>query len=144
MKSMKKVGLLVLIAAIGANLAIVRAHAESEARVAVSIPFDFVVGKNVLKAGSYEVEVLQSGTVDLWSADAGRHYIALLVPGSLSNGQSGDPHLVFTRYGSEAFLSKVAMSVDANYELPISGREKELIHGMAPRQREYLTVQSSQ
>lgn len=143
MKSMKKVGLLVLIAAIGANLAIVRAHAESEARVAVNVPFDFVVGKSVLKAGSYEVEVLQSGLMDLWSADAERHHIAMLLPGSASKSQSGDPHLVFTRYGSAAFLSKVAMSVDANYEVPISGKEKELIHGMATGVRDSLTAQSA-
>ena len=143
MKSMKKVALFLLVAAIGANLAIGRAHAEDDTRAAVNVPFDFVVGKTVLKAGSYKVEVQQSGLVDFWSADAREHHIALMIPGSPSKDQKNDdPRLVFTRYGSESFLSKIAMSVDLNFELPVSGREKELIHSMSVGGGDSLVVQS--
>jgi hypothetical protein len=142
MKSMKTVALFLLVAAIGANLASGRAHAEDESRVAVNVPFDFVVGRTVLKAGSYKVEALQSGIVDFWSNDEGRHHMALMLPGSASKAQNGDPHFVFVRYGSEAFLSKIAMSADLNYDAPTSGREQELIHSMSAGGRDSLVIQS--
>ena len=141
MKSMKTVALFLLVAAIGANLAGGRAQAEDDTRVAVNVPFDFVVGKTILKAGSYKVEVLQSGLVDFWSDGEGRHHIALMLPGSASN-QNVDPHFVFTRYGGEAFLSKIAMSADLNLEAPVSGREKELIRSMSAGGRDSLVVES--
>lgn len=142
MKSIKTVALFLLVAAIGVNLAGGRAHAEDDTRVAVNVPFDFVVGKTVLKAGSYKVEVLQSGLVDFWSNDEARHHIALMLPGAASKAQNGDPHFVFTRYGGEAFLSKIAMSADLNLDAPVSGREKELIRSMSAGGRDSLVVES--
>jgi hypothetical protein len=140
MKSMKKVGLLILMAVMGASLAIVRAHAE-DSRVVVDVPFDFVVGNSLLKAGSYKVEVMQSGVLDFWSAEAQQHHYTLIVAGSPFTSQNGDPYLVFTRYGSEAFLNKVAMSVDNSYEVPVSNREKELIGSLAVGERGSMLVQ---
>ena len=142
MKSMKAVALFLLVAAIGVNLGSGRAHAEDDTRVAVNVPFDFVVGKTVMKAGSYKVAVLQSGLVDFWSNDEGRHYIALMLPGSASKAHNGDPHFVFTRYGGEAFLSKIAMSADLNLDAPVSGKEKELIRSMSAGGGNSLVVQS--
>lgn len=142
MKSIKTVALFLLVAAIGVNLAGGRAQAEDDSRTSVNIPFDFVLGTSVMKAGSYKVEVTQSRIVDFWNVDAGQHHVSLMLPGSASKAQNGDCHFVFTRYGSEYFLSKIAMSVDRNFELPVSGREKELIHSMSTGGRDSLVVQS--
>ena len=141
MKSMKKVGLFILMAVIAANLAIVQAKAEGDSRVAINVPFDFAVGNSVLKAGNYKVEVLQSGVLDFWSVDARQHFLTLIVAGAASTGQKSDPYLVFTRYGSESFLSKVVLSVDDNYEVPTSSREKELISGLTAGERGALVIQ---
>jgi hypothetical protein len=142
MKSMKKVGMFALMAVIAVSLATVRAHAEGE-RVAVNVPFDFAVGNNVLKAGSYKVGVLQSGILDFWNVEARQHYFTLMPAGSAVNGGNGEPRLIFTRYGSETFLSKVALSVDSNFAAPRGGREKELLHGMAAGERDSLVIQPS-
>jgi hypothetical protein len=142
MKSMKKVGMLVLMVVIGTSLATVRAHAEGD-RIAVNVPFDFAVGNNVLKAGSYKVQVLQPGILDFWNVEARQHYFSLMPAGSPANGENGEPRLIFTRYGSETFLSKVALSVDSNFAAPRSGREKELLHGIAAGERDSLVIQPS-
>jgi hypothetical protein len=141
MKSMKKVGWFILMAVIGANLAIVQAKAEGDSRVAINVPFDFVAGNSVLKAGNYKVEVLQSGVLDFWSIGAQQHHFTLIVAGAASASQKGDPYFVFTRYGSETFLSKVALSADDNFEVPTSSREKELISGLKAGERGTLVTQ---
>ena len=124
MQSAKKFVLVALVAVLGAMVAIVPAHADSDRRVSVTIPFDFVVGNSTLKAGDYRVEKLQSGVVDFGSA-SGRHHFALVAPGSSDNRKS-DPYLVFTRYGHQVFLSKIALSVDDNYEVLPGNTEKSL------------------
>ncbi|HET9377560.1 MAG TPA: hypothetical protein VFO40_21490, partial [Chthoniobacterales bacterium] len=40
------------------------------------------------------------------------------------------PYLVFHRYGTEAFLTKVVFSPAATYNLPRTAREKEILAGM--------------
>lgn len=142
MNSMKKVGMLALIAVLGMSLTAVRAHAEGD-RIAVNVPFDFAVGNNVLKAGSYKVQVLQSGILDFWNVEARQHYFTLMPAGSPANGENGQPRLIFKRYGSETFLSKVALSVDSIYAAPRSGREMDLLHGTAAGERDSLVIQPS-
>lgn len=142
MKNMKKVALFLLVATIGVNLAIERAHAVDDSQVSVNVPFDFVVGKSVLKAGSYRVGVTQTGVVDFWSPEAQQHHVALMLPASASKHQDVEPHFIFVRYGSEVFLSKVALSVDQNYDAPVTGREKELLRSMPAGDRDSLVIQS--
>src|SRR5258705_12600120 len=87
---------------LGVALTIAPAHAQSGSRVLANIPFEFSVGDITLKAGSYTVEQLQSGILALSSSDAREHQFAMTFPGN-SDKQSQEPHLVFIRYGSEAF-----------------------------------------
>src|SRR6266576_3043863 len=96
---------------LGVALTIVPAHAQSGSRVLANIPFDFSVGNTTLKAGSYTVELLQSGMLAFSSNDGKEHQFALTVPGNSGN-QDQAPHLLFTRYGSEAFLSSSSQHVD--------------------------------
>jgi hypothetical protein len=48
-----------------------------------------------------------------------------------SDKQSQEPHLVFIRYGSEAFLRRVFSGNEECRELPESSRERELIKTQA-------------
>jgi hypothetical protein len=128
MQYLLKPMLLVVITTLGAALTIVPAHAQSGSRVLANIPFEFSVGNTTLKAGNYTIEQLQSGIVAFSSEDEKEHQFALTVPGD-SDRQSQEPHLVFIRYGSEAFLKKIVLSGDENCrELPESSRERQLIN----------------
>lgn len=115
----------------GVALTIVPAHAQSSSHALANIPFDFSVGNTTLKAGSYTVEQLHSGILALSSSDEKEHQFAVTFPGD-SDKQSKEPHLVFIRYGSEAFLKTVFLSGDEDcHELPESIRERELIKNQA-------------
>lgn len=121
--------LLAVLTVVGVALTIEPAHAQSGSRVSANIPFDFSVGNTTLKAGSYKVERLESGILAFSSEDGREHKFALTFPGD-SDRESQEPHLVFSRYGSEAFLKKVVLSSDVDCdELPESSRERKLIKG---------------
>jgi len=131
MQYLLKPMLFAVITVLGVALTIAPAHAQSGSRVLANIPFDFSVGNTTLKAGSYTVEQLQPGIIAFSSEDEKEHQFALSFPGD-SDKQSQEPHLVFIRYGSEAFLKRVFLSGNEDcHELPESSRERELIKNQA-------------
>jgi hypothetical protein len=143
MQSFMKPMLFVVMTVLGVALAIVPAHAQSGSRVSANIPFDFSIGNSRLKAGNYTVAQLQSGILAFSSNDEQEHQFALSVPGDSGN-HSQEPHLVFTRYGNEAFLKKVFLSGDGEYrELLGSSREKELVKNQASGDEFSLLIQPS-
>src|SRR5882762_125365 len=131
MQYVMKPMLFAVITVLGVALTNVPAHAQSGGRVLADIPFDFSVGNTMLKAGSYTVEQLQSGILAFSSNDGKEHQFALTVPGDSGN-LSQEPHLVFMRYGSEAFLKRVFFAGNEDYhELLRNSRERELIKNQA-------------
>lgn len=121
---MQKLGVVVLMTILGAMAAVAPAYADSD-QIAVKIPFDFVVGNNVMKAGEYRIGILPSGVLELRSYGQKAQF-ALPVEGSPVASHRTDSYVVFNRYGNMAFLSKVSLSADGNYDLPRSKAEKEL------------------
>jgi hypothetical protein len=81
--------------------------------LAVTVPFEFVVGKQIFPAGTYEfhsllASVADKGTVDVLvvrSTD-GELYRAI-VTDVVGNAGPSRPRVVFTRSGDRAFLSEV-------------------------------------
>src|SRR4029077_8372230 len=141
MQYLLKPMLFAVITVLGVALAIMPAHAQSGRRVLADIPFDFSIGNTTLKAGSYTVEQLQSGIIVFSSDDGNEHQFALTFPGD-SDKQSQEPHFVFIRYGSEAFLKRVFLSgSDDCYELPESSRERKLIKDQASDAELSLVIQ---
>jgi len=141
MQYLVKPMLLAVLTVFGAALTIVPAHAQSGSRALANIPFEFSVGNTTLKPGSYTVEQLQSGILALSSSDNKEHQFAMTFPGD-SDRQSHEPHLVFIRYGSEAFLKKVVLSSDEDCdELPESSRERDLIKNQASGAELSLLIQ---
>lgn len=124
MQSLKKFALFVLAAVFSAALAIGPAQAQ-DARISVNIPFDFVLGKATLKAGTYRVET-QGTFLSIAGAEGRTSYTLLLAGGNVAS-RNGEPYLVFTRYGTESFLSRVVFSAHDNYDLPRSSKEKEIM-----------------
>ena len=141
MQYLLKTMLFAVITVFGVALTIVPAHAQSGSRALANIPFEFSVGNTTLKAGSYTVEQLESGIIAFSSEDGKEHQFAMTFPGD-SNKQSQEPRLVFIRYGSEAFLKRVFLSGNENYnELPESSRERELIKHQASGDELSLLIQ---
>jgi hypothetical protein len=133
--------LFAVIAVLGVALTIVPAQAQSGSRALADIPFEFSVGNTTLKAGSYTVEQLESGIIAFSSKDGKEHQFALTFP-SDSDKQSTEPHLVFIRYGSEAFLKRVFLFGNEDcHELPESSRERELIKNQASGAELSLLIQ---
>ena len=133
--------LFALITVLGVALTIVPAHAQSGSRASANIPFDFSIGKATLRAGSYTVEQLQSGIITFSSEDEREHQFALTLPGD-SDDEAQKPHLVFIRYGSEAFLKRVFLSGNEDCrELPESSRERDLIKNQASGAELSLLIQ---
>ena len=141
MQFLLKPMLFALMTIVGVTLTIVPAHAESGSRALANIPFDFSVGNTTLKAGRYTVEHLQSGIIAFSSENEKEHQFALSFPGD-SDKQSREPHLVFIRYGSEAFLKRVFLSGNEFYrELLESNRERDLIKNQASGTELSLLIQ---
>src|SRR6266478_4263762 len=143
MQYLLKSMLFAVITVLGVALTIVPPHAQTGSRVLANIPFDFSVGNSTLKAGSYTVEQLQSGFLVFSNNDGKEHQFVLTIPGDSSH-QSQTPRLVFTRYGSEAFLKRVFFAGNEDYhELLRSSRENELIKNQASGDELSLLIQPS-
>jgi hypothetical protein len=141
MQYLVKPMLLAVITVLGVALTIVPAHAQSGSRVFADIPFTFSVGNTTLNAGSYTVELLQSGIIAFSSEDEREHQFALSFQVD-SDKQSQEPHLVFIRYGSEAFLKRIYLSRSEDcHELPTTSRERELIKNQASGAELSLLIQ---
>jgi hypothetical protein len=138
---MKSMLFFMVMTVFGAALAVVPAHAQSSSRVLVNIPFDFSVGNTPLKAGSYTIKELKSGVLALSSNDGQEQQFVLTVRGDSPNPIQ-QPHLVFKRYGTEAFLNKAFLSADDDCnQLPKSSRERNLIRRQASGEELSLLIQ---
>jgi hypothetical protein len=122
MQNLKKYVLLVLMTVFVASLALVPAYAQG---LSANVPFDFVLGKTTMKADNYRIQV-EGGFVAIVGVQGATNY-ALLLPGGDAAIRDGKPYLIFTRYGTESFLSRIVFSADSIYNLPRSVREKEMM-----------------
>jgi len=113
----------VLAAGLAAALTVAPAHAQSG--VSADVPFNFALGKTTLDAGHYRVEKSGASFLTLTGA-SGKTQFTMRLPGGHFSKGDGQPYLVFTRYGEQAFLSKVVFSAKEVYDLPLSSREKEM------------------
>jgi hypothetical protein len=123
MQNLRKYVLFAFMAVLVASFAIAPAHAQS--RLEANVPFDFVLGQTTMKADSYRIAT-QGSFVAFVDAE-GRARYSMYLPGSdAADHHNGAPYLVFTRYGTETFLSRIVFSTSHTYNLPRSGKEKEL------------------
>jgi hypothetical protein len=123
MQNLRKYVLFAFMAVFVASLAIVPAHAQG--RLEANVPFDFVLGQANMKADSYRIE--SQGSIVAFVDAEGRARYSMYLPGSdAADSHNGAPYLVFTRYGTETFLSRIVFSPNQTYDLPRSSKEKEL------------------
>jgi hypothetical protein len=123
MQNLRKYVLFAFSAVFVASLAIAPAHAQS--RLEANVPFDFVLGQTTMKANTYRIA--SDGSFVAFVNAHGRAIYSMYLPGGdAADSHNGAAYLVFTRYGTETFLSKIVFSPDRTYDLPRSSNEKEL------------------
>jgi hypothetical protein len=94
--------------------------------VRAQVPFDFIVGKQVLPAGAYRVFLERSpnsnGFLRIENED--RNTMAVSIASAEGNGSPNDSKLVFANYGDRYFLREVVWpSASITVELPTSKLE---------------------
>ena len=140
MQNFRKYVLFVLVGVFVASFAMVPAHAQSSS-ISASVPFDFAVGTSSLKAGSYRI--VKQGSFLAFSGAGKDTVYTMLHPGSDSGRRDGQPYLVFTRYGTESFLSKIVFSETQSFGVPRSGREKELAAHLSSGEQVALLIEDA-
>jgi hypothetical protein len=127
MQRLKKflfIGLMAVVAI--ASLNIPPAQAQSS-QAAATIPFNFSVGSTQFDAGDYRLHTEGSlGSFLALAKVGGDTKFSMLRPGVNDNPNHG-PYLVFHRYGTESFLTKIVFSPAEAYDLPRTAREKEIL-----------------
>jgi len=93
--------------------------------VEAKIPFAFIVGKQVLPAGTYQVHSIGTNLVEIGTRE--RPAMEKTTTYADSNGLAGVDKLVFNKYGDQYFLREVLCdSATIHLELPSSKLEKQL------------------
>jgi len=103
------------------------ASAQSSA-MRVSIPFEFTVGKTTLPAGQYQVKMSSTGAgfLTIQGLDCAKS-VVVLTNSSYANRTANESQLVFNRYGSHYFLSRIwTEGTDIGCELHRSPAEREI------------------
>ena len=106
-------------------LSAVPGHAQDEAKVKATIPFDFVVGNKELEAGNYVIEsLLANNALQFRSEDGDVQQIAFTVP--IETNRTGNhERLLFNHDGDQYFLSQVWLSGDENGRELIPGAQEK-------------------
>ena len=108
-------------------LLVVSATQAQQVRVKAEIPFDFVVGNQVLPAGEYAV-VPEGNAQALWiRSDQAKESAMTLTIACTNSGPATSSRLVFHSLGGRYFLSEIwAQGYDQGRQLPKSGMEVQL------------------
>lgn len=106
----------------------------AEPYLKANIPFDFEVGKNVMRAGEYRFDVdATSGLIWIEGAESGTRSVI----GSFTAGggpeRSGESKIVFSRYGSAYYLSELWRDDrTVGRKINFSRRESEMARNTSP------------
>ena len=123
--------LIVLFSFAGLGIA---ARAQVRDQVAVTIPFEFVVGGKTLPAGTYKVNrVTDTNRRTLIPHSFENHTSVLVVPSQVEDASSDKAYVSFERVGGQHFLSKIATADDV-FTIPVSRSESMQVaaHNSAP------------
>ena len=113
-----------LIAVWGLAAAVSPLFAQSTGGFKATVPFDFQVGDRTMPAGVYIVEPGTSH-VSIRNA-AGTARAIQLSRSTEGKGLGSQPEMVFTRYGTTAFLARILLGGTAGHQLQKTKLETEL------------------
>lgn len=108
-------------------LAATSAHAQVSDNLKADVPFDFTIKDKTLPAGEYDVRRMSdSGSALMIRSIDGREVMIFLVIAGDAKRDGDVGKLVFNKYGSQYFLTKVQRPGGTAQELPASRRERDL------------------
>jgi hypothetical protein len=110
-------------------------------RLRANVPFEFVAGLSTLPAGEYQLDNgIGPGVVRIWGEDS--HTSSLVVSLTVSDNKiSGQPRLIFHRYGNQYFLSQVWNGYEsAGRMIPATKAERALSETSMSRGPETVVV----
>ena len=113
-----------LVTLIGAS-----AQAQPQTALVADVPFEFSIKNQTLPAGRYQVKVAMLGGAEALTISSDRETKGIyFVNRRTRRGDvSGDPKLVFHRYGDLYFLAQIWQSNDREaFTLPMSRAELEV------------------
>ena len=101
----------------------------ASSRLAVTLPFDFVVGDAVLQAGKYVFEIPASRGDKIVIRSSDRRVNQSVEQESLrASGRNPEDRMTFTRYGDQRFLSQIWIAGDKFVrQIPRCSTEEKLI-----------------
>jgi hypothetical protein len=118
-----------LFALIGLGLLLVTASAYAQIGVVkANVPFNFIVEKAELPAGTYLIDSLGLTGKAMTIQSVDRKVIKMVLPNACESTRAQETtKLVFHRYGDQYFLAQVwTAGNDQGEELPTSRREREV------------------
>jgi len=118
------------IATIGLLALVTSMYAEDIVRV--SVPFDFTVGGQQLPTSDYQISRVETTTPEMLSIRNLDNQKQTELVVAKTNATSGEPKLIFDRYGQKYFLVGV-VTEDGSYDLPHSKAEQRLSNHAALR-----------
>ena len=105
--------------------------ASADERLVVRVPFDFIVGRTELPAGTYVVTADSDNTqglISIESTDGHQYVFALNIAAAAP--RPSQTELVFEKFENRYFLSRVASEDGVAREIPLTARTmaRELAH----------------
>ena len=91
-----------------------------------TVPFAFTIGRSEMPAGTYTIRHISPSVIAVRDSDTGKSVLTLVRPESAGKS-SGNPKLLFNKYGNKYFLSQVSPGFGSSpMQLPTSQLEREL------------------
>ena len=100
-------------------------NAQMSTMIKAQVPFEFVANGKTMPAGECTITVVGTSRKVLSITSGKQHAFALSIANE-SRNESKETALEFHRYGDRYFLAGIKRAGGTGYELPASGREREL------------------
>jgi len=127
---------LIAVAVFVMTLTVVSVHAQNAGNLSVTIPFEFSAAGQTVPAGDYYLRRSLNGARVVMRIESNDGSLSIYLPTHVAQTAEIQPEskLVFTRYGSQLFLSQVwAVGRSTGEELNKTGRERKLQREIAGR-----------
>jgi hypothetical protein len=124
----KSLTMVMVIATVAFVTSVVSANAQGTIQVKANVPFEFVVGNEMLPAGEYTVRsATSSGQALIIQSDDASHAIYRLSNTIRPKTDDGEARLVFHRYGQNYFLKQVWEGGDTSGREVLESKQEKAI-----------------
>ena len=134
---------LMAVAMFAMTLTVVSVHAQNAGNLTVTIPFEFSAAGKTLPAGEYYVRRSLDGARVVMRIESKDGSVSIYLPAHVAQSTEIQPEskLVFTKYGSQLFMSQVwSAGRSTGEEINKTSRERNLQREIAGRSGKPETI----